>query len=147
MAIKQSAYFKGNARTPVPHPARKGEAIEYIFTHTFTETVATTDILELIPVFPYGRIVGFDFAAENIGAINLTMGLMSGAAGSLDAARTSGSGLISAAVSTTPLAATLTQLAAIAENGESPVSIGMTCSADITAGSTKKLHIRIRVVS
>ena len=46
MAIKQSKYFKGNARTPVPHPHRKGEVIEYIFTHIIDEVLATTDILE-----------------------------------------------------------------------------------------------------
>lgn len=147
MPIKQSAYFKGNARTPVPVPHRKGEVIEYLFTHTFTETIGTADILELFPVFPYGRIVGFDFAAENVGAINLSIGTMSGASGSLDSARTVGSQLINAAVSTTPLASTLTQLAALAAIGETPVSIGLVPSAEIVAGATKKLHVRIRVAA
>lgn len=147
MGVKQSNYFKGNARTPVPHPARKGEVIEYMFTHVFAETVATTDILELVPVFPNGRIVGFDFAAENIGAINLTIGLMTGTAGSLADTRTSGAELISAAVSTTPAATTLTALAALAELGDAATSLGLTVSADVTAGATKKLHLRIRVAS
>jgi hypothetical protein len=147
MPIKQSAYFKGNARTPVPVPHRKGEVIEYLFTHTFTEAVAAADILDLFPVFPYGRIVGFDFAAENIGAINLSIGLMSGNPGSLDSARTVGTQLINAAVSTTPLASTLTQLAALAANGETPVSIGLVPSAEITAAANKKLHLRIRIAS
>lgn len=147
MAIKQSAYFKGNARTPVPHPARKGEAIEYLFTHTFNETVGAGDVLELFPVFPYGRIVGFDFASENLGAVDLTFGLVTGAVASLDAARTSGSQLLNEAAAGTPAASSLTALAAIPENGDTAVSVGVKVSADVAAAANKKLHVRIRVVS
>ncbi|WP_126975577.1 hypothetical protein [Frigidibacter oleivorans] len=147
MAIKQSAYFKGNSRTPVPNPHRKGEVIEYMFTHVFAETVAAADILDLFPIFPYGRIVGFDCASENLGAVNLTIGLMSGSPGSLDAARTSGSELVNAGAAGAPATTALTALAALAQNGDTPVSVGLKTSADIVAGATKKLHCRIRVVS
>lgn len=147
MPIKQSAYFRGNARTPVPVPDRKGQAIEYLFTHTFTEDVNTNDVLELIPVFPYGRITGFDFASENLGAVNLTMGLVSGESGSLDPARTCGSQLLNAAAAGTPAPASLASLAALPAMNEKPVSIGLVPSANIVAGGTKRLHIRIRVAS
>lgn len=147
MPIKQSNYFRGNARTPVPVPHRKGEAIEYLFTHVFTEDVNTTDILELFPVFPNGRITGFDFASENIGTVNLTFGLMSGNPGALDNARTSGNQLLNAAAAATPAPATLLSLAAIPKIGETPVSIGLVPSANITAGGNKRLHIRIRIAA
>lgn len=149
MSIKQSAYFKGNARTPVPHPARKGEAIEYLFSHTFTEAIGTADILELFPVFPYGRIVGFDFETENVGAIAVDIGLMSGLPGSLDGARTSGDQLIDgvAANAASGRESTLGALAALADMGETPVSIGLKPAAEITAAANKKIHVRIRVIS
>lgn len=147
MPIKQSAYFKGNARTPVPHPDRKGIVMEYLFTHVFTEAVATTDILELFPIFPYGKIVGFDFATENVGPINLTLGLMSGTPGELNSARTSGAELINAGAAATPAATSLTAISAIPAIGETPVSLGLKVSNDISAAANNKLHIRIRVVS
>lgn len=149
MAIKQSAYFKGNARTPVPHPHRKGEVIEYMFTHVFTEALATTDVLELFPIFPYGRIVGFDFTSENVAAVALDIGLMSGTPGSLDAGRTSDDVLIDGVLAnaTTGIETGLAALAAIAMNGETPVSVGVKTATDIAAGATKKLHVRIRVAS
>lgn len=147
MAIKQSQYFVGNARTPVPHPHRKGEVIEYLFTHTFNEAVADTDILELFPIFPYGRIVGFDFICENVGTNALDIGLMSGSVGSLDAARTSDDVLIDGIAANTGGVTALTAIAAIAENGDEAVSVGVKTATSITAGSTKKLHVRIRVAS
>ena len=147
MPIRQTNYFRGNARTPVPLPERKGEVMEYLFTHTFNETVNTADILELFPVFAYGRITGFDFATENLGSVDLTIGLMSGTPGSLDAARTSGSQLINAGAAGTPAATALTALAGLAAIGETPVSIGLVPSANITAGATKRIHIRIRVAA
>lgn len=150
MSTKQSAYFKGNARTPVPHPHRKGEVIEYLFTHTFTETVLAGDVLELFPVFPYGRIVGFDWDTENVGAINVGIGLMTGTPGDATSVRTVGTELASAVAANAVVASKLTgllALAAIPAMGETPVSIGLAPAADITAGSTKKLHVRIRVAS
>lgn len=149
MSIKQSAYFKGNARTPVPHPHRKGEVMEYIFTHTFDEAVASTDILDLIPVFPYGKVVGFDFDTENVGAINLDIGLMSGTPGSTDASRTVGAEFIDgvAANAASGKETALSALAALAANGETPVSIGVKPASDITAAANKKLHVRLRIRS
>ena len=147
MPIKQSQYFRGNARTPVPVPDRKGEVIEYLFTHTFSEAVNTADILELFPVFSHGRIVGFDFASENLGAITLDFGFMSGTPGSLDATRTVDAALLNDAAAGTPAETSLTALAGIAAIGGTPVSIGLVPSANITAAANKKLHVRIRVAS
>ena len=150
MSTKQSAYFKGNARTPVPHPHRKGEVIEYLFTHTFTETVASTDVLELFPIFPYGRIVGFDFETENVGAINVDIGLMSGTPGDATSVRTCGAELANDVAANGAVAVKLTSLALLAAlpaNGETAVSIGLVPANDITAAANKKLHCRIRIAS
>lgn len=146
MSIIQSQYFKGNARTPVPHPHRKGEVIEFMFTHTFTETLGTSDVLDLFPIFPYGRIVGFDFICENVGTNALDIGLMTGTPGATDA-RTSDDVLIDGIAANTGGVTSLAALAAIAQNGETPVSIGVKTATEITAGSTKVLHARIRIVS
>lgn len=149
MSTKQSAYFKGNARTPVPHPHRKGEVIEYLFTHTFSEAVASTDVLELFPVFPYGRIVGFDFDTENVGTIALDIGLMSGTPGDAASERTSGDELIDGvnADASSGKETGLAALAALAAMGETPVSIGVKPASNITAAANKKLHCRIRIAS
>jgi hypothetical protein len=147
MAINQSKYFTGNARTPVPHPHRKGEVIEYIFTHIFAVTLATTDILELFPIFPHGRIVGFDFIGEDVGTEALDIGLMSGTPGSLDATRTSTDVLVDGVAANTGAVTSLIELAAIPEVGGTSVSIGVKTATEIAAGSGKKLHVRIRVVS
>ena len=149
MAIKQSAYFKGNARTPVPHPHRKGETLTFIFTHTFTEALADTDVLELFPIFPYGRIVSFEFTSANIGTAALDIGLMSGDAGSLDAARTSDDVLIDgvAANASTGTKTALADIAAIAMNGETAVSVGVKTATTIAAASNKTLTVLITVVS
>lgn len=147
MSIVQSQYFKGNARKPVPHPDRKNQAMVYMFTHVFNDAVATTDILDLFPLIPYGRITGFEWATENIGAVNVSIGLMTGTPGSLDTARTCGTELASAVSAATGGNVGVTALAALAENGEVPVSIGFKTATDIAAGATKKLHIKITVQS
>lgn len=147
MPTKQSAFFKGMSRTPVGHPHKAGHTTTYLFTHIFTDTVATTDVLELFPVMPYGRIVGFTFNTENIAATNLSFGKMSGTPGDATSVRTCGSELASAAAAGTEASATLLALAALAKNGDSAYSIGMVPSVSIAAGVTKKLHVRIQIAS
>ncbi|WP_444668359.1 hypothetical protein [Cereibacter changlensis] len=144
MSTKQSTYFKGNGRREVPTPKQAGTTAEVIVSHTFTENLETTDVLELFGLIPYGKVIGLDFMGENLGAVNLSIGLMSGTPGSIDPARTSGAEYIAAAVSTTPLASTLAQIVAAPRNGDTPRSIGVKTSAQIVAGPTKKLHVRIR---
>lgn len=147
MGIVQSNYFKGNARTPVADPHRKGETIIAQFTHTFTEALADTDILDLFPLFPYAKIVGFEFESENIGTAALDIGLMSGTPGSKDAARTSGDELADGVAANTSHATGLTALANMAINGDAPVSIGVKTATSITAAANKKLHVRVTLVS
>lgn len=147
MATKQTAFFKGMARTPVGHPHKAGHTTTYLFTHIFTEDVNTTDILEIFPVMPYGRIVGFDFNSEGIATTNFSFGKMSGTVGDRVSARTVGSELASAAAAGTQASATLLALAALAKNGDTPYSIGMVPSANIALSAAKKLHVRVQISS
>lgn len=147
MAIKQTKFFKGMARTPVGHPHKAGHTTTHLFTHVFSEAVATTDILELIPLAPGLRVVECTINTENIAATNLTVGLMSGNIGSLDAARTSGNELVAAQVSGTEYSSTLLQLAALAKNGDTAKSLGLKVSADVAAAANKKLHVKLVVAS
>jgi hypothetical protein len=147
MATKQSAFFKGMSRTPVGHPHKAGHTTTYLFTHIFSEDVNTTDVLELFPVIPYGRIVEFTFNSENIAATNFSFGKMSGTVGDKVSARTCGTELASAAAAGTQASATLVALAALAKNGDTAYSIGMVPSANIALGATKKLHVRVQIAS
>jgi len=145
MSIKQSKFFKGNARKPIPHPHRAGETITYQFVHTFDEELADTDILDLISLFPGATIVDFDFATVNVGTAALDIGLLTGIPGSKDDARVSGDELIDgvAANAATGNRTGLVELNAIPKNGEMPTSIGVKTATTIPADPTSELHIRI----
>lgn len=145
MPTKQSSAFKGNARTPIATSHKAGDAHTYLFTHTFTEAVLTTDVLEIFPIFPNGKVVAIDFATENVGAINVGIGLMSGVSGDASSVRTCGTEFFAAAAANTPAAAALITLAAVAR-ADDVKSIGLVPAADITAAANKKIHLRITVV-
>jgi hypothetical protein len=150
MALIKSKMFVGAQPVDSAVPHRSGETITVIYTHTFTAAVTAADILELYPIFAHGKIVGFEFETENVGAINLDIGLMSGESGSNDAARTSGDELIDgvAANSASGRAATLVKLAALQGGvGDKNVSIGVKPAADITAAANKKLHIKLTIAA
>ena len=144
MATKQSNYFKGNARTPQPVSHKAGDSVVVLATHIFTEDVATTDVLELIQ-YPAGmKLVDFVWNTENISTTTLNFGIMSGAPGDATSARTCGTELGATATAGTQAATTLVNLqaAANAVSAENR-SIGFVpTAASITAGATKKLHIR-----
>ena len=148
MPTKQSKFFKGMARIPVASAHKAGDAQEYAFTHVFTEAVLTTDVLEIFPVFPNGKIVALDWDTENIGAINLNMGFLTGTSGDTVAARTCGSELFSAVAANAAVASKLCPLLTLAplDPSQEVRSIGLVPAADITAAANKKLHMRIRVV-
>lgn len=143
MATKQSSYFKGNARKEVATPHQAGIDAVIMHTHVFTEDVAGTDVLDLFPLIPYGKILSVDIASENLGAITLGVGFLTGTPGDKVAVRTCGTELFAAWAVATPASMTLIALSALAKNGDSAKSIGIVPSATITAGATKKLHMRI----
>ena len=144
MPTKQSAFFKGLARVPMPSPFKAGDGHTVMVSHTFTEDVLTTDILELIPLPPGCRVTGLDFVTENIGAINISIGFMSGVSGDTVTVRTCGAEFFSAVAANTPASATLLALinAGIA-SGEIR-SIGLFPAANITLAANKKIHTRLQ---
>lgn len=148
MALKKSALFKGSQPVDTPAPHRAGETLTIIYTHTFTQDVNTADVLEIYPCFAGAHIVGFEFETENVGAINLNLGIVSGEAGVQDDARTCGNQLIAAvaANAASGRASTLAQLSALdvtANARDKNFSIGLVPAANITAAANKKLHIRL----
>lgn len=144
MATKQTTIFKGMARRELPSAHKAGEAQEVIITHVFNEAVNTTDVLELFALPAGCRFLSFEYAAENIGAINANIGFMTGVPGDNVTARTSGTELVSAgSLNTTGAEVTIATLAAIASTSDNR-SIGLVPAANITAASNKKLHLRVR---
>lgn len=91
MSTKQSKAFKGLGRIPQATPHKAGELTAIMFSHTFTDAVTTTDVLELVPMPANMKLVGFDYATENLGVLNLKIGIMSGTTGNLTETRTLGS--------------------------------------------------------
>lgn len=144
MSTKQTIFFKGNARAAMPTPFKVGDGHTVMFTHVFTEDVATTDILELIPIPAGCRVTGLDFASENLGALNLTFGVMSGVAGDATTVRTCGAEFIPAVAAAGPASAALLALINVGLATEDHRSIGVVPSVSVVAGATKKLHIRLQ---
>lgn len=147
MSTKQTAFFKGNARAPMPSPFKAGDGHTVIFTHVFTEDVAATDILEVLPIPPGCRVAAIDFVTENVGAINLNIGWMSGVSGDPVTVRTVGSEFFAAAAANTAASAALLTLINAGAVSQEPRSIGIAPAALIAAGATKKLHIRVQFVA
>ena len=143
MAIRQTAYSKGNARTEMPQPQVKGEVKEVILSYVFTEVLEIADILELFPLPSFGEILGVDFISENLPVGNVTIGFMSGDFASTDAARTSGAELFNA-VSSVSGSLPLLTAALLQAPTEKPIAIGLKSSVQITAAANRKIHIRFR---
>lgn len=148
MATKQSKFFTGMARTPIPHPVKAGSPCELIFTHVFSEAVADTDVLELVTIPPGCRLTHVDFVSANLGAITFDLGLMTGTPGDTTATRTCGAEIFDNQAAGTAAAATLANIAAIAAMGDAaPKSVGFVPSAAITAAANKTITLRLRYVS
>jgi len=148
MALKKSALFKGSQPVDTPSPHRSGETLTVIYTHIFTEAVEAGDVLEIYPTFAHAKIVGFEFETENVGAIALSIGIVSGEAGAQDDARTCSAELISgvAANAVSGRASSLAQLSAVnagAAARDKNFSIGLVPASNITAADNKRLHIRL----
>ena len=143
MATKQSAFFSGNAQIPFNTPHKAGSVVTVIAKVDLSAGLLATDVMELAPVIPYGVITGFDIAdSGNLGATNITIGLMSGTPGDTTAVRTVADELIAAAPAGTAIASTLAKVAAIPRNNGDAKSLGLKVSANITAGAGKHLTIR-----
>ena len=143
MAIVKSNYTGGNGRPVLHSPYVANVPAETIVTHTFTASVGASDILELAYLPPYCKVLGVDLLTVGTAAVTFTVGMMSGAVGSDDPARTSGSELFSAVTPTTMQSAALTALVALQPASEAR-SIGVKVSGTVAASGSTQLHMRIR---
>ena len=146
MAVKRSRYTSGMSQTPVPVPNKAGVQHTILITHTFTEAVLAADVLDLVSLGAGIRVLGLRMISENVGAINLKVGNLTGTPGSTDAGRTCGAEFFAAQAANAEALAPLATLANLAPySGD--VSIGIQPAADITAGATKKLHLLIEYIA
>lgn len=143
MATKQSNFYAGNAQVPFNTSHKAGSVVTVMGSIDLSAGLLLTDVMEILPVLPYGRITAFDIAdTGNLGTTNLTIGMMSGNPGDTTAVRTVGTEILASAAAGTAVAATLASLIAIPRNDGTAKSIGLKVSASIAAGAGKKLHFR-----
>lgn len=143
MAIIKSTYTGGNGRPFLHAPYVANVPAEALIVHTFNKAVTAADILELAYLPAHCKVLSCDILAIGTAAATATVGIMSGAVGSDDPARTSGAELFSAITPTTAEATALDKLAALAPADE-PRSIGVKFSATVAANPATKLYLRIR---
>lgn len=146
MAVKRSRFTSGMSQTPVPVPNKAGVKHTLLVTHTFTEAVDAVDVLDLVSIGPNTRIVGLRMIGENIGAINLKVGNLTGTPGSTDAARTCGSEFFAAQAANAEATVPVLTLAGLSPYA-SDVSIGIQPAANITAAANKRLHLLIDYIA
>lgn len=134
MSIFQSDWAKIRRQAPTADCA--GDVVAEKFDFTVTANLAIGDIIEL-GILPAGHtVVDAVLITDDLGAGTLDVGLMSGAVGSLDAARTSGNELFSAAADAGVVRLTQAGAFAIAKS-DVHRSIGLKSSAAIAAASQK----------
>lgn len=142
MAIKKSTFTGGNGRRQLPSPYVAKTPNQIIITHTFTEAVGATDVLELAYLPPYCRITEASLLTVGTAAVTFDVGVMSGEVGSDDENRTSGDELFDGVTPTTQQEAALADLVALAPAAVAR-SIGVRPSGTVAANTATKLHLRI----
>ena len=140
MAIRK--LNKTGIASAIPNVDGNGEASWVLLTHTVSEDIGTGDILEIAGLPADAKVLSLDLDSENVGTTNLTVGFMSGRPGESDPARTCGAEFLNAVPAGTAATVPIRTLANIARDGGNR-SIGLRTSAAITAGATKKIHLRL----
>jgi hypothetical protein len=146
MAIFQSSAAKGQAATPSAYQA--GIVTTAIFEYTFTADYATaTDVIELGLLPADTQIVGATVIAAGLGATTADIGIMTGTPGDTVAARTVGAELFDdTSVNNASANATLANCLAVARSNAHR-SIGAKVAANVAAGSSKKLTVKIDYIA
>lgn len=142
MAIKKSTYTGGAGRPMLHSPNVAHQPVTAIILHTFTEAVATSDILELAYLPADCKILAAELMSVNTAATTFDVGFMSGDVGSKDPARTVDAALFDNATPTTKVEASVLALAALTKS-QSHRSIGVVPSANIAANTATKLALRL----
>ena len=138
--IFQSEMAKRRETPPVGyvHGARMVAISTYTFTEDFT---AADDVLELGILPAKTRCVGAKLIGENTGATNAVLGLMAGEVGDPDPARAVTDDLFGAtAINNAEVEADTLDCLDIPVSDKHR-SIGVTLSANVAAGATKKLTL------
>lgn len=141
MALFQSPAAKGQETPPSVYQA--GIPAKAIFAYTFSAAfTAASDKLE-IGLLPAGaQPLSVQMFGDNLGAITADLGLMSGAAGSADAARTVGNEFFNdqSVADGTIGAASIETCLAIGRS-DSHRGIGITLSGNVTAAANKRIVV------
>ena len=146
MALFQSRHALGQETAPVVYAANTtGTAV---FSYTFsTNFVAAADILELGMIPADCRITAATVIGEGLGAVNATVGVMTGDFGAKDGTRTTGSQLFNAqSVNDTEANATRKNCLAIAASDKHR-GIGVTLSGNVTAGAAKRITLVVEYIA
>ena len=143
MTVFQTAQARGKSTPPAGYTA--GAVVTTIVTHTFSAAFATANDVVEMAVLPAGaRLLSVMAIFANIGAVNTSLGIMTGAPGSTDNARTVGTELFSAqTMANAEVSVTRTACLAVAANQNADRSIGIKPASDIAAGGTKTVTLII----
>jgi hypothetical protein len=143
MAVFQTPQARGKTTPAAGYSA--GVVLTNIVPYTFSAAYATaSDVVEMA-VLPAGaRLLSVMAIFANIGAVNTSLGIMTGTPGSTDNARTVGTELFSAqTMANGEVPVTRTACLAVAANQNVDRSIGIKPAADIAAGGTKTVTLII----
>lgn len=141
MAIKQSLWAKGNQQSKRPQTA--GAVHAQLYSYDAAAGLLAADILEIGELPPGCKVVdAIVFTEGTFTGITANVGIMSGAYGDPDAARTSGSEIFAAADLTT-FARLAKRDSLLLASVEASRGIGLKVSADVDAGAGKKIHLML----
>ena len=143
MAIQRSpwALFKQTAARPVT----SGAVTKQEFYYDASAGLLAADIVDLGVLPANAKILdAYIYADASLGTANATVGIMSGEVGSLDAGRTLGAEILSAAAIGAAHTAVVRMTSPAAPKlaaGATDRSIGLQVSADIAAGAGKVIRL------
>lgn len=142
MAFYQSDIGKRLASAPIVTEAGQVKSADFTFNFA-SGIVAASDKLEIGEIPAGAQLLDAILLPANLNG-NITVGLMSGEVGTVDAGRTVGSELFSAqAVASTPVRMAAAAGFAIPIDKDNRRAIGCTFSADITGAANKTLTLRV----
>lgn len=141
MAVFQTNQAKRKETPPAGYASgvRLTQIVEYVFT---TAYVAATDRIEMFMLPAGARLLKARAIFANVGAVNTSLGIMSGEFGTTDNARTVGTELFAAqTMANGEVEVTTTACLAVARDNTKHRGIGMIPATDIAAGGTKKVTL------
>lgn len=146
MAIFQTSAAKGQAATPSAYQA--GIVTTAIFQYTFNEDYATaTDVIELGTLPADTQIVGAEIIGDGLGATTADIGLMSGDPGDTESARTVSDEIFDGTSVNDATALSTLEACLTIPRASTHRSIGAFIAANVAAGASKVLTVKIDYVA